>query len=240
MAADAPSTPPKPAWNQAPHPPFATAHRRAGNTKGLVRYTAVRTASMYALWKLMDFSADSLDARIGGGSIIRAMTDYAWYIFSVYLALLLGDAAWAAAALRLWPPQAATNLDQKQALLWGLPESVGVQMATPDGASQRSAPVQQQQQQQQQPFPAISPLRSQRVVSTPPGEQRGLAAQEQQATPASAGHCGRTPERSPYTRSPYGATGSPLVTTPEQLRQYMDQFEADVAPQPVAEAGMGG
>lgn len=68
-------------------------------------------------------------------------------------------------------------------------------------------------------MPAVQ--RSQRVVSTPPGEQRGPAAQEQRGTPASAGPGGRTPERSPYTRSPYAATGSPVVTTPEQLRKYM-------------------
>ena len=40
--------------------------------------------------------------------------EYAWYVLGAYLALVLADAGWAAASLRLRPPQAATHLDQKQ------------------------------------------------------------------------------------------------------------------------------
>ena len=40
--------------------------------------------------------------------------EYAWYVLGAYLALILADAGWAAASLRLRPPQAAAHLDQKQ------------------------------------------------------------------------------------------------------------------------------
>ncbi len=40
--------------------------------------------------------------------------EYAWYVLGAYLALILADAGWAAASLRLRPLQAAAHLDQKQ------------------------------------------------------------------------------------------------------------------------------
>lgn len=74
--------------------------------------------------------------------------------------------------------------------------------------------------------PPCSQQRSQRVVGTPPGDvqpgdARQQQQQQQQGTPGSAGRGGSAPQQSPYSRSPYSAAESPVVTTPEQLKRYM-------------------